>query len=411
MFRWTIRTFQAAVNPFAAYREIGNASRGKVEMMRKAPKDDWIACEKVHGSNFGIYMLLDTSGKPRFSYSKRSGMLRPDEDFFGYQCLAPELEKHIAHARERLSEILGMGVSGVLLNGELFGGKYTHPQVPPSKQIARVGNRDTPIQAPQKDDFPQYTPNLSFYAFDLKYKVKRDDSWVLCTFDTMTSVCEKIPNLLYSKPVVRGKLDSILAFDVENFQTTIPAQLGLGDYPLVNNWAEGLVVRNVGFGSPGMDDLMFKWKASKFQEIRHKDQIFEDPLAAARAIALKKVGAQLPRAETVFPKKEQCDALQLLLDHIVKTRLDNLISKIGPEPLLKGEETPVSLAKLLAKDALKDFLKEKADYSIVNMPLVYRREMSLRCLFEARLLVNKEWDGILKGFAPANAKTAPSPSK
>jgi hypothetical protein len=37
--------------------------------------------------------------------------------------------------------------------------------------------------------------------------------------------------------------------------------------------------------------------------------------------------------------------------------------------------------------------------------------MSFRCLFEARLLVKKEWDGILKGFSADKARAEPSPAK
>jgi hypothetical protein len=48
-------------------------------------------------------------------------MLRPDEDFFGYQCLAPELEKHIAQNLAQLgftpTDRARLGVSGIKTDG------------------------------------------------------------------------------------------------------------------------------------------------------------------------------------------------------------------------------------------------------------------------------------------------------
>ena len=44
-------------------------------------KDEWIATEKVHGANFGIY---STDFGRTVRYAKRSGIMSPNEHFFGY---------------------------------------------------------------------------------------------------------------------------------------------------------------------------------------------------------------------------------------------------------------------------------------------------------------------------------------
>ena len=47
---------------------------------------EWVVTEKIHGANFVV--LSDGS---TVSFAKRKALLLPDEEFFGYQILAPSL--------------------------------------------------------------------------------------------------------------------------------------------------------------------------------------------------------------------------------------------------------------------------------------------------------------------------------
>ena len=396
------RVWRANPN-FASYKyqEINKASKGAVQALLSNPlaksktsdRGDWVACEKVHGSNFGV-VLETENGKDIVKFSKRSGFLRTNEDFFGYQCLIPEFDKQIHQTRSTLEEHLGNKIEAVLLNGELFGGKYDHPAVKPERQACLVEGREIVANPPQKDDFPQYTPRLSFYAFDLKFKLRSDDpSWTMCTFDQASDVFRKVDGLVYSKPLRRGDLEDVIALP-EEFQTTIPALLGLGDYPLENNWAEGYVVRHVLHGTPGFQSgqvsTMLKVKAVFFQELRHKDQEFKRELEDVR----KLLQLVLPDPEAVLAKSD-FDFWLAVKNRISQSRIQGLVSKLGPDPIRNGEISFKDFSRRLAGDALKDALKEVATAEQANTSIAARRTIAQYCEFESRVVVAQFWKGLI----------------
>lgn len=131
-----------------------------------------------------------------------------------------------------------------------------------------VGGRPRHITAVQTDPFPQYSPNLHFYAFDIKYTMEPQSPYRLLTYDEALSIFEAIPDLLHAKAIIRGPMSKVAAFDVEHFETTIPPLVGMGNYPLKGNWAEGLVVKHCRRGEPGFDvkgQTILKFKCTAFQ--------------------------------------------------------------------------------------------------------------------------------------------------
>ena len=409
-FRPTAARLADDTGPFERYSEIDNSNEKRIRALKMAglcgPKDEWIGTEKIHGANFGIYSV-DYGAKIR--YSKRSGLMPDSEHFFGYHCLIPELVTCIRKVRELVEQKVGTKVHTVIVNGELFGGKYDHPSVPKSRQTLTLRGKQMRISAVQTNEFPQYSPNLHFYAFDIKYKVDEADTGEaqLLTFDEATEMFEQVPGLLYAKAVVRGTMDVVAAFDVENFQTTLPALLGLGDFPLKGNWSEGLVVKHAKRGTIGWNPsvtTVLKFKTVAFQEIStdRKQGPRVDAMADVRRESIARAGVQLPLLATVIQKKEELEAAEYLLNHVCDNRLQNVLSKMGPEPFISQTVTPNEVATLLANDALKDFLKE-AEESIVNGSNYLRNELCRYCLFESRKLVCKEWKTILKNMKEQHA--------
>ena len=386
---------------FERYAEIDNSTEKRINALRLAkmcePSDEWIGTEKVHGANFGIYI---TDGGRALRFAKRSGIMPPNEHFFGYHALLPELTKQAQIIRSKVLEHLQLAdVHTIIVNGELFGGKYTHPQVPKSTQSFLLGGKRRGINAVQTDSFPQYSPNLHFYAFDIKYKPKEEAELITMTFDDATAVFKQVPDLLYARPIIRGTMDVVAAFDVENFQTTIPPLLGLGNFPLKGNWAEGLVVKHSKRGTPGWDPkglTILKFKCVAFQEITtdRSQGPRIDAMEVVRKGAIGKAGVQLPALSSVLQNPTEFAACEHLMRHINDNRLKNVISKMGTEPFTKLEVSADDLAMLLAKDALKDFLKE-ADDGIVSATMSTRSEMARYCVFEAKKLVCSRWAGVL----------------
>lgn len=394
---------------FERYSEIDNSNEKRIQAIKSLgmDKDEWIATEKVHGANFGIYSM-DFGKSTR--YSKRSGIMPQSESFFGYHALIPEFSKQIPLIRQYVVEfITKQPAHTIIVNGELFGGKYTHPNVPKSKQTFVLNGKPRSISAVQTDSFPQYSPNLHFYAFDIKYRLKAlEDEAVTLTFDEATSIFERIPGLLYARPIIRGPLDKVTAFDVETFETTIPQLIGMGNFPLKGNWSEGLVVRHCKRGTVGWEPkgpTMVKIKCVAFQEIstdrRQGPRV--DQMESVRQAAIAKTGHQLPQLSSVLQDKPMYDAAQHLLDHVTINRLNNVVSKMGSEPFCPSASesgvapttTPEALANLLAEDAMKDFLKEAEDAIVVKASVATRRTMSKYLLFECRLMVNAQWKRIV----------------
>ncbi|CUG87210.1 mitochondrial RNA ligase 2, putative, partial [Bodo saltans] len=266
----------------------------------------------------------------------------------------------------------------IIVNGELFGGKYTHPNVPKSKQTFLLNGKPKSISAVQTDSFPQYSPNLHFYAFDIKYRLQEKDDAVTLTFDDATSIFERIPGLLYARPIIRGPLDKVTAFDVETFETTLPPLVGMGNFPLKGNWSEGLVVKHSKRGKIGWEckgPTIIKIKCVAFQEIStdRKQGPRVDQMETVRTASIAKTGHQLAEISTVIQDKEQLEAALHLLDHVTVNRLKNVVSKLGSDPFTSETMTPADLASLLAQDALKDFLKEADDNIVVKTTIATRR--------------------------------------
>ncbi|GET88224.1 mitochondrial RNA ligase 2 [Leishmania tarentolae] len=393
---------------FERYSEIENAHSRRIEALKDAGlfNDEWIATEKVHGANFGIY---STEHGKIIQYAKRSGIMPPHEHFFGYHVLIPDLARYIKQGRELLTEQLGVSPTTVIMNGELFGGKYDHPSVSKRRQSVMVAGKSRTITAVQNNAFPQYSPDLHFYAFDIKYRMTEEEEYRTMTYDQALAIFEKIPGLLYARAIIRGPLSKVVAFDVENFATTIPSLVGMGDYPLKGNWAEGLVVKHCRRGESGFDAkgvTIMKFKCTAFQEIstdrRQGPRV--DALEEVRRQAIQASGVQLPDMESVIRDSEVRKAAHHLLNHVCENRLQSVLSKIGTDPFETQSMTPAELSTLLAKDALKDFLKE-ADAKIVNTPLLVRREMTRYVLFEARKYVASRWKGIVGQQKEADRKS------
>ncbi|KAG5480779.1 hypothetical protein CUR178_05914 [Leishmania enriettii] len=393
---------------FERYSEIENAHSRRLEALKNSGlfHDEWIATEKVHGANFGIY---STEHGKTIQYAKRSGIMPPHEHFFGYHILIPELARYARQGRELLAEQLGASPSTVIINGELFGGKYDHPSVPKRRQSVMVAGRPRAITAVQNNAFPQYSPDLHFYAFDIKYRMTEEESYRTMTYDQALTIFEKIPGLLYAKAIIRGPLSKVAAFDVEHFVTTIPPLVGMGDYPLKGNWSEGLVVKHCRRGEPGFDAkglTLMKFKCTAFQEIstdrRQGPRV--DEMEEVRRQSILVSGVQLPDMESVIRDPKVRQATQLLLDHVCENRLQSVLSKIGTDPFEAQSITPTELSTLLAKDALKDFLKE-ADAMIVNTPLLVRREMTRYVLFEARKYVASRWKDVVGQVSDADRES------
>ena len=91
---------------------------------RAGPGGTWVALEKLHGAQLVVGVRGVREGVVRFG--KRKAWLADDEPFFGWQLLRAEL----TDSALRVARAVGGEGRDVYLYGELFGGRYPHPDVP-----------------------------------------------------------------------------------------------------------------------------------------------------------------------------------------------------------------------------------------------------------------------------------------
>lgn len=292
---------------------------------------EWVATEKVHGSNFTIL----TDGQGGIRGAKRTALLEDGSSFFQYEYIIERLRQSIDRVYQAVVrsvstdlEAEGKRVAVVAIAGEMAGGEYLHPGVALDLRGTRVQNG------------VQYAPDNFFYAFDISYLVvpvaQKDSTlasqaetkgqWIYLDFDRFQSVCHD-SGLLSSLVIQRGSLAELMQIDLD-FDTKVPSQL-LHLPSIPQNTAEGIVLRPVLEKSlPDGRRVLVKRKHPKFSEFAH--------LAAAAT---------------------PLEMLRKLATNV--NRVDAVMSKLTLAERAQGSET----AKLVVLDAMVDVAKLYPEFS------------------------------------------------
>lgn len=301
---------------FSRYPKMGEDSAGSA-----ASSGTWICTEKIHGANFSL--VADHAGKVQ--PAKRSGVLQPDEDFYGavssglVQCLCRCARKLFQTVSSEVGEIQSLQVYG-----ELFGGAYPHADVPPVPGVRAVQSG------------VWYSPGIHFLAFDLAI-TSSDGGRVFADFDAAKTWCEAA-GLAFVEPLLRGSLSACLARPVE-FSSTIASRLGWPQLEGNANLAEGLVVRparerkrRAGAGGAAFSERgergIFKRKIASFSEKQYDNPDWRAARGGGHAAGNDKLA--LCRYE--------------VLACVNAARLHSVISKSGA--LLDGSNRAANIATL-----------------------------------------------------------------
>lgn len=310
----------ATAQPFTEYPSITDTVH-QAQFLHQLPAwltDDateWVATEKVHGSNFTIL----TDGNT-ISAAKRTGLLtRADSPaFFEFVYLLEDAKDAILSAYELttkwlretvmqhggdLSTLVSGAPVKVALICELAGGEYPHPHVP-------VDLRGTRVQTGV-----YYAPFNFLYGFDIAIEsgaalagylpsprhglpeatsfAGADDRLYL-PYDVMCGIFAESGFPSYAKPLQRGPLRELLHRPAEFPSTIATDQLQLPALtPFFANDAEGVVLRptqqDVWVCTSHGDDrggewfrAILKYKHPRFQEFTHQTSL---PSACSSAAA------------------------------------------------------------------------------------------------------------------------------
>lgn len=210
---------------FVSYQKIGESLEkiGLAEAEARAlSRAEWIASEKIHGANFCVM-----SDGHHVECAKRKATLDASEFFFGYREVVGQLVPAVLELAAIAAEELAEELAQVSLFGELFGGGYPHPEVPPVDGVEYI---QTGVA---------YSPGLELFFFDVELVCAKRGRFFL-DFDDAQALVERV-GLMWNRALVRGSLTDVMCAPVE-FSSTIPRRLGLPelDEP---NLAEGLVIR------------------------------------------------------------------------------------------------------------------------------------------------------------------------
>jgi len=311
---------------FKKYNSIENTfDKDFVEkiFLENLDSNEFVVQEKVHGSNVCFVCDGATVG-----FGKRTGFVEADEKFYDYEELleryTPKVNTLFSVIKENIPDLKTLTVFG-----EMFGGKYPHPDVKNSTKIMLI----------QKG--VHYCPTHEFYAFDLY--VTSEESGRYLTVDQANNYFEQ-GGFFYAKTLFRGTLKECMLYP-NTFQSRIAEWLGLP--PIEDNICEGVVIRPV---EPAYlrngSRVLLKNKNARFAEKK----------------SIKK------REPKLFVEPSYSEPLNNLLpvteEYITENRLNNVVSKIGQISVPKDTG---KLIGLFSKDILDDFLKEHSgEYAAIE---------------------------------------------
>jgi len=283
-------------------------------VIEECDKQEFVVQEKVHGAN----VCLITDGKT-VSFGKRTGFVEAGEKFYDYEELLERYKPKVISLFSVVKESF-TDVKTLMIFGEMFGGKYPHPDV----------KNDNKTMIIQKG--VHYCPNHEFYAFDLY--IVNDETGRFLSVDEANTYFER-EGFFYAKSLFRGTFAECLKYPNDAL-SKIAEWMGLP--PIEDNICEGVVIRPVvpTYLQNGARVLL-KSKNDRFAEKK----------------AVKK------RTPKLFVEPSYSEELNNLLpeaeQYVTENRLNNVASKIGQISVPKDTG---KLIGLFSKDILDDFLKE-----------------------------------------------------
>jgi len=307
---------------------------------------EWIVEEKIHGSQFTIYY-----NGFQFKCSKKTAFIvEEDGNFFNYEKVLEENKEAIIKLWDLLGHDNGENNSYMQVYGEIFGGVYSHPDVPKS-------NDDKKVQGGI-----YYHPKNKFYAFDLKVN------------GNLTLTMEKVKKLFkeaglfHAETLFKGTFQEALDYN-PIFLTTIPSRFGLPE--IENNYSEGIVIKpnehkRTGNGAR----ILIKNKHPDHQEN-------------------KKPRIKKPRVEIILSEegKYLYEKLSCLIND---NRLKNVLSKVGNV----NQKDFGKIMGMLVSDAIEEFRKDH-DEEFQKLPTDERKKITKTVNKEAGDLIRPNFLNII----------------
>ena len=270
----------------------------------KAPKKlEWIATEKIDGSNFSVY-----SNGEETKFAKRTGFLQEEDWFYNYQSISLELSQK-ANKIFNLLKSKDNNIKFIVLYGELCGGFYPEDinnwKGPIPSRINEKGVIIIPLEQRAVQEGVYYCDKIKHIIFDIAI-INNEKNLKYLEYNEMVNLCEKV-KLPYTPILAKGSLQKLLDYSLE-FNSTIPALFGLEC--LENNKAEGIVIRPSEWKSNDEERPMLKRKNKNYKQFSGEfniDKVRKNPFLSAICLinlnrlygVISKVGAKSKKEEII----------------------------------------------------------------------------------------------------------------
>lgn len=282
----------------------------------KMEKLKWVVTEKVHGANFSF---VYENGSLKFA--KRKEYLNWTDDFFGFQLVVSTLENNILRLFEKLSS--DIAAEKYIIYGELFGGKYPHPEVAPVKDIHAI---QTGVY---------YTPDIEFCAFDIAIETDGSDSKYYLDYESSVAYFDEF-KIFYAKPLLIGKFNEAMNFNIR-INSAVPKEFNLPE--LNDNLIEGVVIKP--FNQLDNNDFqrpIIKLKNPEFDE----EEKFHE---AEKWSFIPNVSSKTEELSFIVDE---------LRNYVTQNRLKSAVSKIGTLDL-NNHSRVSEIKKEFLEDVITDF--------------------------------------------------------
>lgn len=340
------------MSEFSGYEKMSNSLK-KLGLtgsdFSKMEKLKWVVTEKVHGANFS-FIYEDKTLK----YAKRKDYLSWNDDFFGFQLVVNQIEDQILELFEDLSTQIE--ASKYIIYGELFGGKYPHPDV----------NAAENIQAIQTGVY--YSPDIHFCAFDIAIEIDDTDSKYYLDYEAALSYFEK-HNIFHAEALFIGKFGDVLDFDTR-INSSIPKQLKLSE--LKDNLIEGVVIKpfNQVDHSTTSSRPIIKIKNTEFDEEKKFHQ-------AQKWTYIPNISSKTEELSFILDE---------LRNYVNSNRLESAISKIGALDT-NNKQRMLDIETEFLRDTFADF-NENNDNLLEDLSSEQQEWMSNRIKSEIKKVVS-----------------------
>ena len=271
----------------------------------KAPKKlEWIATEKIDGSNFSVY----SNGKET-KFAKRTGFLKDDDWFYNYQSISLELSQKANKIYNLIKTKEDNNLKFIVIYGELCGGFYPEDiknwKGPIPSRINDKGVVIIPLEKRAIQEGVYYSDKIKHIVFDIAL-INTENKIKYLEYSEMVKKCEEV-KLPYTPILSKGTLQKLLDYSLE-FNSTIPSLFGLKC--LENNRAEGIVIRPSFWKGNGEDRPMLKRKNKSFTQFSGEfdiNAVKKNPFFSAICMinlnrlygVISKVGAKAEKEEII----------------------------------------------------------------------------------------------------------------